>query len=315
MVDELIELTATIVEKKEIANHQFVFRLSVSKNDSFVDAKPGDHLTVETPAGHKRRYSICSQSLENTSYELVIKHEPEGRGGSHSMVVDTKIGDPIKISKPENEFEFVEGDSYLLIAGGIGITPIYSMWKSLVKQGHTKFKLIYLTKSAAHTLFLDEFNNSDFKDTVEIHHSNIERYDFWDLLMTPKEQHIYCCGPGVLITEIKDMTGHWPKRLVHFEDFMPVKAITKDDCEFSVRIKSTNDEIKVSNKQTMISALRDNGYKISSSCESGTCGSCKISYLSGVVEHRDLVLEPDERKNKLMACVSRSTGDEILLDL
>jgi phthalate 4,5-dioxygenase reductase subunit len=306
------KIKVKITTKREIANQLFFFELTSVDTPVLPQANPGDYIAVETPSKDNRHYSIASTSKDGKSYCLVIKREPEGRGGSISMADNTKKGDELYISEPENEFSFVEGDEHLLIAGGIGITPIFSMFEYLVKLKHKRFKLIYLTKSEDDAVFLDKLIDND---NVHIHYSKEGRFDFWDLLMTPSEKHIYCCGPKSLISEIKDMTGHWPARLVHFEDFNPVEAIRADDKAFTVRVKSSGEVITVSEKETMIHALRNKGYQVNSSCESGTCGSCKVTHLSGIVDHRDLALDDDERKRSLLACVSRSTGDEILLDI
>lgn len=306
------KIKVKITKKQEVANQLFHFELTTVDVSVLPPINPGDYIAVDTPSKDSRHYSIASVSEDNKSCSLVIKRESEGRGGSISMADETQEGDLLYISEPENEFPFVDGDEHLLIAGGIGITPIFSMFEHLVKLKHKSFKLIYLTKSEDDTIFLDKLIDNE---NVHIHYSKEGRFDFWDLLMTPSEKHIYCCGPKSLISEIKDMTGHWPARLVHFEDFNPVEAIRADDKAFTVRVNSSGEVITVSEKETMIHALRNKGYQVNSSCESGTCGSCKVTHLSGVVDHRDLALDDDERKNSLLACVSRSAGDEILLDI
>jgi len=315
MSTEPTRLKVRISQKREIANQLHFFELTAADGKPLPVVHPGDHITVETPSGDNRRYSLASVSENKMSYCIVVKREADGRGGSISMADNTEVGDELNISDPNSEFDFVDGAKYLLIAGGIGITPIYSMWQYLVENDHPDFQLIYLTRTPEDTAFAQEFKESKYHARVHIHHSQGGRFDFWDLLMTPSEKHVYCCGPKSLIDEIKDMTGHWPKRLIHFEDFAPVKAIRADDKSFTVRLKSNDQVIEVGERETLLHALRQQGHRIQSSCESGTCGSCKVTYVNGVVDHRDLVLEPKERKDKIMVCVSRSAGEEILLDL
>jgi phthalate 4,5-dioxygenase reductase subunit len=307
-----------ITRKEEVANGVYFFELTVVDDAPLPVCQPGAHITVETPAGDNRWYSICSVGEGRKSYCIAVKRESEGRGGSRSMADDTKVGDTLSVSNPGNEFELVDAPGYLLIAGGIGITPIYAMWQHLIAIDHSPFQLIYLTRSPQDTLFLDELSQGDSQRKPIIHHSQSEpggRFDFWDLLEQPTADHIYCCGSKSLVSDIKDMTGHWPSSQIHFEDFSPVEAVRASDKAFKIRFKSSDEVIEVSESETLLHALRQSGHRVLSSCESGTCGSCKTAYLAGPIDHRDLVLEEDEKHNYLMVCVSRAAGKEIVLDL
>ena len=310
-------LEVIVRKKSEIANNIFLFELSRLDGAALPACEPGSHIAVETPCGANRWYSICNVSEDNRSYFIAVKRESAGRGGSISMADDAQEGCSLRIGEPECEFEFVNADRYLFIAGGIGITPIYAMWKHLVEIAHPHFKLIYLTRSPADTPFLEAFLHSPMKDNVLIHHTGEAgaRFDFWDLLAKPTTQHIYCCGPKTLMTEIKDMTGHWPSSRLHFEDFKPVEAVRVDDKPFRARLAGSDTVIEVNEHETLLDALRKRGIRIHSSCESGTCGSCKIAFVNGSVDHRDLVLEETERESTMMACVSRAEGDEITIDV
>ena len=269
------------------------------------------------PSGAHRWYSICDVTENSQSYFIAVKREAGGRGGSVSLIDDTEVGSVLTISEPECEFEFVDAPGYLLIAGGIGITPIYAMFKHLMKIGHPDFKLIYLSRCVADAPFIEELSQAKYKEHVLIHHSDEvgERFDFWDMLERPTAQHIYCCGPKGLMSEIKDMSGHWRQSQLHFEDFKPVEAVRVDDKPFIVRLAGFDTEVQVGESETMLDALRRQGIKVHSSCESGTCGSCKVAYLDGEVDHRDLVLEGDEKKSYLMACVSRAAGESITVKI
>ncbi|MAM70026.1 2Fe-2S iron-sulfur cluster-binding protein [Litorivivens sp.] len=310
-------LDVVIKKKSEVATNIVLFELCSADGGVLPPCELGSHIAVETPSGANRWYSVCEVSEDNRSYYIAVKREDEGRGGSISMLDHAEEGSLLRISEPECEFEFVDAPGYLMIAGGIGITPIYAMWKHLVKMNHPHFKLVYLSRSPADAPFLEELSQDKYKDHVLIHHSAEagKRYDFWDLLEKPTAQHIYCCGPKSLMTEIKDMTGHWPQSRLHFEDFKPVEAVRKDDKPFRVRVAGADTVVEVSESETMLDALRKQGIKIHSSCESGTCGSCKVTVVEGLVDHRDLVLEESEMKTHMMACVSRAEGDEVTIDI
>lgn len=115
--------------------------------------------------------------------------------------------------------------------------------------------------------------------------------------------------------EVKAVSGHWPEGRIHFEDFKPVEAVRENDKSFTVKLAKTGAEVTVPADRTILEALRDAGYRLPSSCESGTCGTCKTGLLEGEVEHRDMVLMDDEKADRIMICVSRAIGDRLVLDI
>ncbi|MEM9473760.1 MAG: PDR/VanB family oxidoreductase [Pseudomonadota bacterium] len=276
---------------------------------------PGAHITVETPSGAMRRYSLVGDGTAPEKYVIALKREPDSRGGSASMHDAATEGTTLKIEPPQNDFELVDAPDYLLIAGGIGVTPILSMARHLLAKG-TPFQVIYCTRSASETAFLEEL--TAMGDHVTIHHDNgdfDEMYDFWDVFETPRPTHVYCCGPASLMEEIKAMSGHWAEGRVHFEDFKPVEVVKDDDTAFAVTLQTSGQTITVPADRTILEALRDAGVATTSSCESGTCGTCKCGLVSGDPDHRDMVLMEHEKADKIMICVSRAKSAELVLDL
>jgi phthalate 4,5-dioxygenase reductase subunit len=114
---------------------------------------------------------------------------------------------------------------------------------------------------------------------------------------------------------VRDMTGHWPDSAVHFEDFVGATANRPDDTPFRVRLAKSGDEYEIPAGVSILDTLRKKGHALASSCESGTCGTCRTRYLAGEPDHRDLVLSDREKKNEMMICVSRSKSDEITVDI
>lgn len=276
---------------------------------------PGAHITVETPSGAMRRYSLVGGGDKN-SYTIAVKREPQSRGGSQSMHDEISEGSRIKVAPPENEFPLGPAPDYLLIAGGIGVTPIYSMAKSLKEQGKD-FRIIYVSRSPEEAAYLAEMREA-FGDRMIIHHDNGDLdqiYDFWDHFETPRPTHVYCCGPKPLMEEIKAISGHWPEGRVHFEDFKPTEVIRADDVAFEVELARSGKTVQVPADRSILEAVRDTGVRTVSSCESGTCGSCKTRLLAGDVDHRDMVLRDDEKDNMIMICVSRAKSGNLVLDL
>ncbi|MEP6702173.1 MAG: PDR/VanB family oxidoreductase [Betaproteobacteria bacterium] len=279
---------------------------------------PGSHLLIQAPGGMTRRYSLTNPPSERAHYQIAVKRDAQGRGGSISMVDDINVGDLVHVSLPRNEFELNENaPSYIFIAGGIGITPIRSMVRHLQNTSGKPFKLFYLTRAPAMTAYLDEFSATDFQSRAVIHHDHgnpDQSFDLWPFLEKPKGAHIYCCGPSVLMDAVRDMTGHWPTSAIHFEDFSARNvAHARDDKPFLVRFGATGELIEVAADQSILEALRSQGHRVPSSCESGTCGSCRMKLLAGVADHRDLVLTDSERQREIMVCVSRAVSPELTI--
>ena len=132
----------------------------------------------------------------------------------------------------------------------------------------------------------------------------------------PGRAHVYCCGPRPLMDAVRDMTGHWPSGSIHFESFLDGAAMARaEDRPFKVRLARSGGEVEVPAGVTILEALKRAGHRVQSSCEAGTCGTCKTGLLAGEAEHRDLVLMPDEQGTQVMVCVSRAKSDVLELDL
>ncbi len=277
---------------------------------------PGAHISVETPSGAMRRYSLVNNGLEPDQYIIAVKREASSRGGSQSMHDNALIGTTLQADEPDNDFSLSEASRYLLIAGGIGITPIFAMAKHLLAE-EKPFRLIYCTRTPADTAYHDEIQNL-LGERMLLHHDGgdpAKVYDFWNDLEKPNTGHVYCCGPAPLMEDIKSMSGHWPEGRIHFEDFKPVEIVRADDKEFTVTLARSGKTITVSADRSILEALREAGIKTASSCESGTCGTCKTKLKGGMVDHRDMVLEEHDKQDHIMICVSRAAAGDLVLDL
>lgn len=279
----------------------------------------GAHIKVRAPNGLVRKYSLCNNPNDLRHYVIAVKREAGGRGGSISLVDDTRENDLLFTSLPENAFPLVTTDSsYLFIAGGIGITPVLSMIRSFTEEPPAPWILYYLTRAPACTAFLAEFSRSDLKEHVTIHHDfgdPEQSFDLWPVLERPTGAHIYCCGPQALMNGVRDMTGHWPSSNIHFESFNEGGDVRPTDRPFAVRLARSGRTISVPVGGTILRALRDAGCQVPFSCESGTCGTCRTGLLAGDADHRDMVLMPEEMASQIMICVSRSKAGELVLDL
>lgn len=278
---------------------------------------PGAHIKVQTPSGALRKYSLCGTPEDRLRYTITVKREDAGQGGSASMHDQLKEGDTLYTAVPDNAFPLVENArAYLFIAGGIGITPILSMIRSFGEFPPAPWTLIYLSRSAATTAFVGELGQAGLKKNVRIHHSEDgSEFDLWPALEKPNSAHVYCCGPRGLMEAVRDMTGHWSPKNVHFESFDEGGRAQPDDKPFAVKLARSGGRFEVPVGKSILNVLREHGCATASSCESGTCGTCRTSLLEGEADHRDMVLMPEEMDSQIMVCVSRAKTPELVLDL
>jgi phthalate 4,5-dioxygenase reductase subunit len=280
---------------------------------------PGSHVTVKAPNGTLRKYSLCNAAGEGDRYVIAVKRDAAGHGGSVSLVDGTRVGDLVEVSEPRNAFELAaKAPAFIFVAGGIGITPILSMMRSLAASGMERFKLYYCTRSPEDTAFRDELAADEFKGKVVIHHDRgdpSKSLDLWPIFEKPSNAHIYCCGPRPLLEAVRDMTGHWSPSAVHFESFLDAAAQAKpEDTPFTVVLAKSGDRVEVPPGVSILDAMRAKGHEAPSSCESGTCGTCRTRLIAGAADHRDLVLTEEERAQQIMICVSRALSPEIEID-
>lgn len=305
-----------VTRAERIAEDVHLFELRDPAGADLPEFSAGAHVQVRVPNGLIRKYSLCNDPAERDRYVIAVKREVPGRGGSESMIRDLAEGAEVPVSAPANNFELAKSPAgYLFVAGGIGITPIMAMIRQLMAAGG-RFKLYYCTRTPDATAFRDELAAPELRGKVKIHHDGgdlAKALDLWPIVEKP-QGHLYCCGPRGLMQSVRDMTGHWSPSAVHFEAFTEAAEVKPDDKPFTVRLAKSGGSITVPVGKTILEALRDHGLDVPSSCESGTCGTCRTRLVSGEVDHRDLVLADDERASNIMVCVSRARGGDIVID-
>ena len=178
--------------------------------------------------------------------------------------------------------------------------------------------LYYFTRTPSVMAFREEFAAKQFEGKVVLHHDNgdpDQAYDLWPVLEQQRGAHLYCCGPRALMDAVRDMTGHWPDSAVHFEDFVGASAPRADDTAFTVKLAKSGKQYQVEAHVSILDTLRKHGHTLASSCESGTCGTCRVRFIEGEPDHRDLVLSDAEKKREVMICVSRAKSPVLVLDI
>ena len=319
---DLPTMTLRVEDARWAARDIRCFDLRAADGQDLPAFTAGAHLCLRTPSGDLRHYSLCNDPQERHRYLIAVKREAHGRGGSRSLVDTVQAGDLLSVRPPENQFELdPRARSLLLVAGGIGLTPLLAMARHLLDEGTRAFRLIVLTRDAESTAFLDALRTGPMASRTLVHHDGgdpTRAFDLWPLLGKPGSlhgQHLYCCGPKGLMEAVRDMTGHWSSATVHFESFGADTAPRPDDTAFDLVLARSGRRLAVPVGRSALQVLRAHDVRVTSSCESGTCGSCRTVLLDGQADHRDLVLLDEEKTSQFMPCVSRATRGPLVLDL
>jgi phthalate 4,5-dioxygenase reductase component len=308
-----------VTRKEEIAQGITLFECRDQIGAQLPAFTAGAHVTIRTPAGHLRKYSLCSDPAQRDRYEVAVKRENTGRGGSIDLIEHLRVGHLLPTTVPVNDFALPgRAQDFVFVAGGIGITPFIAMIAELRAQPGKRFRLYYCSRSPETTAFLRELSAPEFADSVIIHHDQGDPACSLDLQPILKErrnrEHLYCCGPTALMHAVRDMTGHWTPTSVHFEAFAEPEKARAGDTPFTVKLARAGDEFEVPVGATILEVMRQRGHVVPSSCETGTCGTCRTKLLQGEADHRDLSLAPHERAENIMICVSRARSPLIVLD-
>jgi vanillate O-demethylase ferredoxin subunit len=286
---------------------------------------PGAHLDLHTPKGHIRQYSLCNDAQETHRYVIAVQREAQGRGGSIALHDSVREGDTLLVSPPRNTFPLLHARAYVLVAGGIGITPLLAMARVLQRTG-AEYVLHYCARTREQTAFLEELTSPPFASRVRLHLDGgdpSKGLDVGQLLATRQPgTRLYCCGPLGLMQAMRAavLRSGWPWEKAHFESFTAAgvnTALGLEDSEFEVAIRSTGTVLRVPKGQSLLNVLRRNGLKVPSDCEAGTCGTCLTRICDGVPDHRDSFFGGPEqaRQDRMLVCVSRAKSRRLVLDL
>ncbi|MFF2084448.1 PDR/VanB family oxidoreductase [Nocardia sp. NPDC058176] len=274
--------------------------------------EPGAHVDVVLPDGVVRQYSLCGDPADRDSYRIAVLLEEQGRGGSAWMHEKVRPGTLLEIREPRNNFPLAAADRYVLIAGGIGITPLLPMIRELDRSG-AAWELHYGGRSAERMGFAGE---------LAAYGERVRRYpqDECGLIPLPEILDpvaagtlVYCCGPGPLLDAVeKSCTPD----VLRVERFHPRELETGPDRPMTVVLNRSGRTIEVPADETVLDALERVGADVLWSCREGTCATCETPVLEGEIDHRDSILTAKERESgeTMMICVSRARTDRLVLD-
>jgi ferredoxin-NADP reductase len=279
---------------------------------------PGAHLSVQVAHSNgQRAYSLVRPHDGSGSYEIAVLHEPQGTGGS-AWMHGLAPGAVLAAQAPRNDFALHEGGlPPLLMAGGIGITPLLCMARSLAAEGQP-FDFFYATRSEEATAYLDDVRA--LGGTV-VHDGGepARGLDLRALLAAPKSgRHLHVCGPRGMVQAVVDTARAqgWPDDHVHFELFAGALA-RAGDAAFEVRTLRSGKTLTVPPGQSLLDVLIAAGLDPLYDCRQGDCGVCAVDVVDGVPDHRDHNLSPREKAGgkTLCTCVSRALTPQLVLDI
>ncbi|WP_211452311.1 PDR/VanB family oxidoreductase [Collimonas antrihumi] len=278
----------------------------------------GSHIDLHLANGIVRSYSLLNSPTERHRYVVGVLNDRNSRGGSRYVHEQLRVGSSLTISAPRNNFPLAESARHsVLIAGGIGITPISCMLNHLRSQGQSA-ELLYCARSRAEAAFsealLQQTGVSGHFDDEQGAPPDLRAY----LASKPKDAHFYCCGPTPMLNAFETICAELDLHNVHIERFAAAENVTAvQGDEYVAELARSKKIIMVPAGKSLLDALLDAGMDVEHSCREGVCGSCETKVLEGEPEHRDGVLSKSERaSNKMMmVCVSGCKGKRLVLDL
>ncbi|MBJ7549870.1 PDR/VanB family oxidoreductase [Marinomonas ostreistagni] len=304
-----------------------VVRLVLGKADetALPPFEAGAHIDIKLPSGLLRQYSLCRLQSDPRYYEIAVLKDPQSRGGSEE-VHGLNIGDVVQISEPKNHFPLRSKEAKsLLIAGGIGVTPLLPMAQTLQCAG-TSFEFYYCGKSPRTAAFSETLKQASFADKMHFHFSSEPQSSGRMDIKSVLSQHVadsdlYVCGPAEFIASVLEHAEAlgWPEEKVHREFFAAptLEADYTENHAFQIKVASTGQVFDVAANQSITDVLDEQAIFVPVSCCEGVCGTCLTDVISGEVEHRDIFLSKQEKAEgkQMLTCCSRAKEEGALIEL
>ncbi len=307
-----------ILEQAEAVNDLIRVMTFRSATDSALPGyTAGAHLQFDIASVGQRSYSLIDWPTASDRYEIAVQKEVAGEGGSQTMHA-LSVGDAIEATEPQNNFPLIDGDGpVLLVAGGIGITPLISMATHLQKQDRP-FQLHYTAREVSRMGFA-EILKQNFNDAVSLYVDDKNPLQLTRLMSSQApDTLVYLCGPRGMIDAARSaaLEAGISEEAIHIELFTKAQA-HEGDTDFEVEISSTGQVLNVAADQSIIEALEAAGLDVLYDCQRGDCGICQCDVITGIPDHRDVVLSEAERASGsvMQICVSRAKSARLVLDI
>lgn len=315
-----MSLTLKVENIRQCTSKIRLIELVGEQGQALPDYTAGAHIKVDAGDKGQRAYSLIQWSQPTSSpgrYIIAVQREDDGDGGSAYMHT-LAIGQTLTVSEPDNDFALSESQApVVLIAGGIGITPIVTMAATLKEQEHN-FHCHYTGRERSSMALLSELE-MHFGRSISIYTDDESPMNVGTLIDScDPSSHLYICGPVGMIDAVrsKAIAANFKPEQIHIELFNSPKAEISDS-SFEVEISSTGQVYVIPVGQSIIDVLHAQGVDLVFDCQRGDCGICQVDVLSGVPDHRDVVLSDEERSsgNVMQICVSRAKSDRLVLDI
>ena len=278
----------------------------------------GAHIDLTLPNGLIRSYSLVNPQTERHRYVIAVQKDRASRGGSKWVHENFRAGDVLTINGPRNNFVLNEAaEKTILIAGGIGVTPLLCMAERLTELKRD-WELIYCSRKKADTAFMERL--AAFGPRVKHNFDEEPGGKMLDIAAVvravPANAHLYCCGPLPMLGAFETATAELPRERVHIEYFT-AKEPPAVSGGFKVVLAKSGREFVVPPGKTILDTLLDAGLDIPYSCMEGVCGTCETKVVEGTPDHRDLILTEEEHAagKVMMICCSGSKSEKLVLDL
>lgn len=325
------ELNVIVAARREEAAGVISLELHAAHGGPLPRFGAGAHIDVHLPVRDAqgrflvRQYSLCNDPAEPHRYVIGVGRDPNSRGGSAWLHDELQVGDLLRIGAPRNNFPLDESAAYsVLVAGGIGITPLLAMGRRLSTLGRP-WTLYYCARTPERAAFLEELRAMPAR-VVPVFDGlpGGQPLDLGSVIAdAPANAHLYCCGPASLMEAFELAAAGRPRQQVHVEWFKPraaaadVQAQAQGERPFDIVLARGGRTLHVPAGQSILDVLIEAGIQVQHSCCDGVCGTCETRVIEGVPEHRDAVLlgEAAHTTDRMMVCVSRSAGPHLTLDL
>ncbi|MEY2859663.1 MAG: hypothetical protein RL392_121 [Pseudomonadota bacterium] len=282
----------------------------------------GSHIDLHLPNGMVRSYSLSNSTTESQRYVVGVLKDRASRGGSRCVHEQLRVGLSLQISAPRNNFPLHEDATYsVLVAGGIGVTPVLCMARRLKELGK-RFEFVYLARSRKNAAFIADIEALGVPVTWHYDDEQGGPPNLTALLgrrAVNASEHYYACGPGVMLDNFEKTCAALGHTQAHIERFsaVAVAAATDAKASFTVELRASGKTFEVTPDTDLHKQLIASGVFIPFSCEEGICGSCETRVIEGDVDHRDSVLTAAERaaNTVMMVCVSGCKSQRLVLDL
>ena len=313
-----LSIEAVVTRTIALTQDVTLFRLRRLDDAPLPAFSAGAHVLVGVAPGISRAYSLCGDPAETGYYDIAVKREDHGRGGSRALHALAQSGSRLKISEPRNQFA-LEPDAphHLLIGGGIGITPLIAMAYQL-DRANAAFSFASFSRGVAHLPFADLLKQAPWKQRMAFHFDDGEHLALEDMVAAlPPGTHAYCCGPAGFMASARQACVAIPDTQWHEERFGAaggeLGALRSERAELF--LAQSKQRIGVAPGQTLLDALREGGVTVDSACEQGVCGSCVVAYSDGQPIHGDECLSDDERAQYVAVCRAGCGSSTLTLQL